>query len=128
MTISHGLIWLVGLAALYFGFLSIQKRIRRQEQMQKELEETQLSYRTVADFTYDWEYWIGPKRELLYVSPSCKRITGYSAEEFLADRPQDLLEILIADVLSREGDGLIEKALGVPEASLGRFGDEVQPE
>ncbi|MCX6627029.1 MAG: response regulator, partial [Candidatus Solibacter sp.] len=42
-------------------------------------------YRTVADFTYDWEYWISPTREMRYVSPSCLRITGYSTERFIAD-------------------------------------------
>ncbi|MGO9566222.1 MAG: PAS domain S-box protein [Desulfomonilaceae bacterium] len=42
-------------------------------------------YRTVADFTYDWEYWIDSDQNLLYVSPSCDRITGYSAREFFDD-------------------------------------------
>jgi PAS domain S-box-containing protein len=49
---------------------------------QKEREER---YRIVADYTYDWEYWIGPGGELIYISPSCERITGYTKEEFLAD-------------------------------------------
>ncbi len=46
-------------------------------------------FRTVANFTYDWEYWIGPDGRYIYVSPSCFRITGYGADEFIAD--QDLL-------------------------------------
>jgi PAS domain S-box-containing protein len=40
-------------------------------------------FRTVADFSHDWEYWIGPENQLLYISPSCERITGYTPEEFL---------------------------------------------
>ncbi len=55
--------------------------------------EAELSYRTVADFTYDWVYWETPDGTLRYVSPSCRRITGYSSEEFLAD--PDLLNELI---------------------------------
>ncbi|MHB0937464.1 MAG: PAS domain S-box protein [Armatimonadota bacterium] len=52
--------------------------------------ETQLArseerYRLVADFTYDLEYWRGPGGALRYVSPACERITGYTADEFLAD-------------------------------------------
>ena len=39
-------------------------------------------YRTVADFTYDWEYWRSSDGALPYVSPACLRITGYSADEF----------------------------------------------
>jgi len=42
-------------------------------------------FRTVADFTYDWEYWVGPEGDLRYVSPSCERITGYDAAAFMAD-------------------------------------------
>ena len=42
-------------------------------------------FRTVADFTHDWEYWITPEGSHTYVSPSCERITGYSPDEFLND-------------------------------------------
>nr|MBP7689556.1 PAS domain S-box protein [Thermoflexales bacterium] len=42
-------------------------------------------FRTVADFTYDWEYWRAPDGHLIYVSPACERITGYPAADFLAD-------------------------------------------
>jgi glucose-1-phosphate adenylyltransferase len=55
-------------------------------------------FRTVADYTLDWEYWDGPQHEMLYMSPSCQRITGYTREDFLADpalltritHPQDM--------------------------------------
>ncbi|MBF0529622.1 MAG: PAS domain S-box protein [Deltaproteobacteria bacterium] len=42
-------------------------------------------YRTVADFTYDWEYWLGLDGKFCYVSPSCERVTGYHPDEFLKD-------------------------------------------
>jgi PAS domain S-box-containing protein len=41
--------------------------------------------RTVADHIYEWEIWRGADGGFVYISPSCKRITGYTAEEFLAD-------------------------------------------
>ena len=53
------------------------------------LEQNKEKYRIVADFTYDWEYWVNPEGYFVYVSPSCKRITGYTAEEFVNDN--DLL-------------------------------------
>ncbi len=49
------------------------------------LRESEVKFRTVADFTYDWEYWILPDGNLIYVSPSCKRITGYEVDEFIKD-------------------------------------------
>jgi len=57
------------------------------------LRESELRYRTVANFTNDWETWLGEDGQYRYVSPSCERITGYRAEEFMAD-PELLLRIL----------------------------------
>ncbi len=51
--------------------------------LQKALAEGGEIYRIVADYTYDWEYWQSPDGKLVYVSPSCERITGYRAEEFM---------------------------------------------
>ncbi len=42
-------------------------------------------YRTIVDFTYDWEFWIDPAGSYVYISPSCERITGRRAEEFMQD-------------------------------------------
>ncbi|MHB0876297.1 MAG: PAS domain S-box protein [Anaerolineae bacterium] len=54
------------------------------------------AYRLIADSTYDWESWRGPDGRFLYCSPSCERITGYAAEEFLAN-PALLSEIVHAE-------------------------------
>jgi PAS domain S-box-containing protein len=53
-------------------------------------------FRTMADFIYDWGYWLGPDGRFNYVSPSCERITGYSAAEFNAD-PGLLIRIVHPD-------------------------------
>jgi PAS domain S-box-containing protein len=39
----------------------------------------------VADFTYAWEAWRAPDSTYLYVSPSCERISGHTAAEFITD-------------------------------------------
>lgn len=49
------------------------------------LRESEERFHTVADFTYDWEYWIRDHNRIVYMSPSCQRTTGYSASEFIAD-------------------------------------------
>jgi len=58
---------------------------QRVEERTRELRESEEAYRAVADFTYDWEYWVSPDGSLRYLSPSCERHTGYSREEFLQD-------------------------------------------
>ena len=57
-------------------------RIKKRTEALRESEE---KFRTVADFTYGWEGWVGPERNHLYVSPSCEGITGYGPEEFLVN-------------------------------------------
>ena len=69
------------------------REIQARRQTEQELIEAQESYRTVAEFTYDWEYWETPGSALRYCSPSCERITGYSAREFIDDPP--LLERIV---------------------------------
>lgn len=61
----------------------------------EQLSESERRYRIVADNTYDWEFWLSPEGKFLYSSPSCKRITGYDADEFLAD--PDLLDRMHPD-------------------------------
>ncbi|WP_243373475.1 PAS domain S-box protein [Geotalea sp. SG265] len=55
---------------------------RRAEQA---LRESAVKYRIVADNTYNWEFWLAPDGRFLYTSPSCFRISGHRAEEFIAD-------------------------------------------
>jgi two-component system NtrC family sensor kinase len=62
----------------------------------EELREAELRYRTVADFTYDWEYWETPDGTLRYVSPSCERITGFTPKDFI-DNPNLIFEIIISE-------------------------------
>lgn len=42
-------------------------------------------YRILLESAFDWEYWQLPDGRFEYVSPSCKRITGYGPEEFISD-------------------------------------------
>lgn len=51
----------------------------------QEIEASELKYRTISEFSTDWEYWINEKRELEFVSPSCREVTGYSQEEFISN-------------------------------------------
>ena len=59
--------------------------ITDRKRTEKALLEREERYRTVADFAHDWEFWIGPDGEFLYVSPSFERVTGYKPEELKKD-------------------------------------------
>jgi two-component system, cell cycle sensor histidine kinase and response regulator CckA len=58
----------------------------------EKLRESEEEYRTIADFTYDWETWLGVDNNFRYVSPSCERVTGYRGDEF-KENPALLLDI-----------------------------------
>jgi PAS domain S-box-containing protein len=64
---------------------ALRRELGERVRAEEALHENEEKYRAVADFTYDWEYWLGPNGRYIYVSPSCERITGYRAEEFLQD-------------------------------------------
>jgi len=62
----------------------------------KKSEVAALRYRTVADFTFDWEYWQNPDGSFQYVSPSCDRICGYSAQDLMAN-PSWLRDMIVPE-------------------------------
>jgi len=81
------------------GIVGAIMDIGERKRMEQALRENEMKYRTLADFTYDWEAWLGPDGNYFYVSPSCERITGYPAEDFM-DNP--FLRIHIAHPDDRE--------------------------
>ncbi|MBI5816245.1 MAG: PAS domain S-box protein [Nitrospinae bacterium] len=73
--------------------IGVARDITERKAAELALKESEKRYRTVANYTFDWENWRGPDGKMIYVSPSCQRISGYSSEEFAAD---PLLEVEIA--------------------------------
>ncbi len=71
------------------NFLAVKEDITEHKRVLDELHKSELKFRHLANYTYDWEYWINPEGGYIYLSPSCERITGYTPEEFIADN--DLL-------------------------------------
>jgi len=59
--------------------------ISDRKRAEEALKESEQRFRTVAKYNYHWESWVGPDGKYIYVSPSCERITGYLAEEFMKD-------------------------------------------
>lgn len=89
------------LISLYRTYLNLKAETEKRahaERLALERAEAQAKseswFRAVANYTHDWEYWVAPDGRMLYVSPSCERITGYSADAFMTG------QVKIEDILS----------------------------
>ncbi len=96
------------------GGVYVLADVTEQRRAAEALRRSEEKYRTVAEFTYDWEAWLAPDGHYLYVSPSCERITGYPAQEFL-DNPLLLLQLVHPLDRERVAQHLCE-ALGKEQA------------
>lgn len=77
-------------------FIAVKQDITQRNRAEEALRESEEKFRTLVEWTYDWEIWLDPHGKIVYCSPSCERITGYRPEEFIAD-PQLKLRIIHAD-------------------------------
>ncbi len=46
------------------------------------LKESDTKYRMIADYNYDWEFWLTNEKKFKYNSPSCERISGYKPTDY----------------------------------------------
>ncbi len=67
------------------GVFAAARDVTERKHAEEQLRESEQRFRTVADLTYTWEYWITPDERFLYMSPACERISGYRREEFIAE-------------------------------------------
>jgi PAS domain S-box-containing protein len=58
--------------------ISASKRTKLISQM------TDQCFRAIADYTYDWEVWVGPSGRVLWTNPAVKRLTGYNIKETMS--------------------------------------------
>ena len=63
------------------------------KQSQAQLAESEERYRILADYSTDWQYWLGSDGRYIYVSPGCETISGYSPQAFLDN--DDLMRQII---------------------------------
>ncbi len=59
--------------------------ITAQKLAQARLEESEERYRILADYSPEWQYWLGTRGKYLYVSPGCEAISGYPPQAFMDD-------------------------------------------
>lgn len=71
--------------SMLLGVALIRPIFTESKRVNEALRSSEEKFRTVADYAHDWEEWLAPDGAYRYVSPSCERITGHTAAEFMAD-------------------------------------------
>ncbi|MBN2316883.1 MAG: PAS domain S-box protein, partial [Sedimentisphaerales bacterium] len=79
---------------------------------------TDQCFRAIANYTYDWEVWVGPTGRMLWTNPAATRITGYSIKEIMA------MQDYPAPVIYEEDRDRIMRAFR--KACEGSTGNDVQ--
>jgi PAS domain S-box-containing protein len=76
-----------GLVVAVYDDISSRKRTELVTRM------TDQCFRAIANYSYDWEIWIGPSGRMLWTNPAATRISGYSIQEIMLmpDYPQQLV-------------------------------------
>ncbi len=59
----------------------------------EKLEKSELKFKTIAEYSKDWIYWITEDKSFNFISTSCKNITGYSVSDFI-NNPEFLDKII----------------------------------
>ena len=101
-----------GQVVAVYDDISVRKRTELVARM------TDQCFRAIANYTYDWEVWVGPPGRVLWTNPAAQRVTGYSIKEIMAmsDYPDS--------VVYEQDRERIEKAF--QSALNGSTGNEVQ--
>jgi len=84
--VTHFFLWLIGVFCISLLTRNIQTQ-------QKKTLDSEEKFRILAEFSNDWEYWLSEDHQIVFMSPSCERITGYSQKEFIHN-PQLIEEIV----------------------------------
>jgi PAS domain S-box-containing protein len=71
----------------------VVKDITERKKAQDKLKESEEKFRAIADYTHDWESWIGQDGRLIWVNSAVERVTGYLPAECLKmkDYPMPLI-------------------------------------
>ncbi len=77
------------------AIVEVNNDITERKSFQTELDKNEAMFHTMVDWTYNWEYWLSPDNKIIYMTPSVKRVTGYSVEEFIQS-PQ-LLSLIVSE-------------------------------
>jgi PAS domain S-box-containing protein len=121
---------------VHFLNVQLREKIDQLLNLQEALSESEVKYRIVADNTFNWEFWLSPQGRIIYMSPSCQRVTGHTEEDFASDpglffrliHPEDrsLFEAHRHAVEQKGASGELEFRIVMPDGQVRWIGHACQ--
>lgn len=75
------------------GILSISNDISSYKKAEMALKESEKEFRTIANYTANWEMWLDKEGNVKWTNPAVYNFTGYTPEQFQSD-PELMFKIL----------------------------------
>lgn len=109
-------------------FDGIIEDVTEKYQALRMLKQNEEKFRSIAEYAYNWENWVGPDRKTIWTNAAVFRLTGYTREEYMAlpdaplclideaDRPK--IEYARAAALRGETPGDVEFRMHCKDGSL----------
>jgi PAS domain S-box-containing protein len=77
------------------GIIVYTEIITKRKQEEEALKESEERFKAIANYSASWEAWFNMDGRLIWTNPYCEKITGFTAEEYLA--ADNFLEMAISD-------------------------------
>lgn len=78
------------------AIVEVNNNITARKQAEMALRKAESTFHTMVDWTYNWEYWLDPEGNIVYMTPSAERVSGYRPDEFKS-MPNLLYSIVYSD-------------------------------
>jgi PAS domain S-box-containing protein len=108
-------------------FIGINMDISDLRNAELAIKESETKYRLIADYNYDWEFWLTKEKKFKYNSPSCERISGYKPIDF-SNNPNLFTQIIHKEdlpIYEKHTESVVngEKCFGIDYRIITHSGD-----
>lgn len=98
--------------------VAVLRDVSERKRAEEALLESERRFRAIADYSYDWEFWLGKDSQPRWVNSAVERMVGYSAQECLSMKGYPLPMAIDEDKST--------VARHIDAASKGDFDNEVE--